>query len=169
MTQKIKEQKKEETKKINATFQKKKIKNRKITNIEHQKNNNLTSKKQKNIQKIRFNKFLAIIKNKITKKNILYLVLLILDIAIIIYSARYNFANYISMGTKTIFVGETKNLLFGKNYISLITTIFFFSYICIINKFLFHQKINKKFVLSLLIFLLILNISLFYIFTKKVY
>lgn len=110
---------------------------------------------------------LTVIKNK---KNIFYTVLIIIDIIIIIYFARHNFANYVSLeGSKSVFIGDKKDLLFGKNYITLITTLFFYIYILISNKMLFHQKNTKKFSISLLIFLILLNTILFFIFTKRVY
>lgn len=131
-----------------------------------------TTKKQKSKenQKENNNKLLLFIKKNLTKKNIFYLIVFILDITIIIYSARNNFANYVSTDkNKSIFIGETKNLLFGRNYITIITTIFFFGYIALSNKILFKQKNTNKNLIFLFAFLLILNISLFYIFTKRVY
>lgn len=125
------------------------------------KNNKTKSQKEKK----KFNP-----KNILTKRNITYFILLILDIAIIIYSARHNYANYVSINQeKSIFVGDSKDLLFGKNYITLITTIFFFVYTLLLNKALFHKKNTKKFIIFLLLLLLILNITLFFIFTKRVY
>lgn len=146
-----------------------KTKGKKLNKKENKFDNKQELKKKKYIKKKK-QQVLIFLKNKLAKKNIFYLIILILDITIIIYSARHNFANYVSInGTKSIFIGETKNLLFGRNYITLITTIFFFCYITLSNKILFKQKTTKKGLIYLLIFLLVLNISLFYIFTKRVY
>ena len=110
------------------------------------------------------------IKSKLNKRTIMYIILLILDIIIIIYSARHNYANYITINEdRKMFVGDSKDLLFGKNYITLITTFFFFIYTLLANKILFHKKNTKKFIILLLLFLLTLNIILFFIFTKRVY
>jgi hypothetical protein len=122
-----------------------------------------TTLKKENSLKIKIKKF-------ITKETIFYFILLVLDIAIIIYSARHNYANYVSLdNTKKVFVGKTKHLLFGKNYITLITTIFFYVYILLSNKILFHKKNKKKFIVTTALILLILNITLFYLFTKRIY
>ncbi len=105
-----------------------------------------------------------------TAQIIIYLILLIVDITIVIYCARRNYANYVSIKEiGEIFVGNTKNLLFGRNYITLIITFFFFVYALLCNKFLFNKKTTKKNIILTIIFLLILNITLFYIFTKKIY
>ena len=125
----------------------------------------LINKKEKKLPKI--SNFL---KSKITKKNIFYSILLILDIIIIIYSARNNYANYVSIdGSDPIFIGKTKDLLLGKNYITLITTAFFYIYTLLTNKILFHQKNNRNSIIGLLIFLLLINITIFFIFTKRIY
>lgn len=146
-----------------------KTKGKKLNKKENKFDNKQELKKKKYIKKKK-QQVLIFLKNKLAKKNIFYLIILILDITIIIYSARHNFANYVSInGTKSIFIGETKNLLIGRNYITLITTIFFFCYIALSNKILFKQKTTKKGLIYLLTFLLVLNISLFYIFTKRVY
>lgn len=138
---------------------------RKKVEEQHQKNKIKNNKTKSQKEKKKFNP-----KNILTKQNITYFILLILDIIIIIYSARHNYANYVSINQeKSIFVGDSKDLLFGKNYITLITTIFFFVYTLLLNKALFHKKNTKKFILLFLTVLLILNITLFFIFTKRVY
>lgn len=145
-----------------STIKKQKEKVNKIKGQRINKNSKIEKKKNFSL--------IEAIKTKISKKNIFYLVLLILDIVIIIYSARHNYANYVSIdGTSSTFIGDTKDLFFGKNYITLITTAFFFVYTCLTNKFLFQRKNTKKFIFTLLTFLLILNLLLFFIFTKRVY
>ena len=102
-------------------------------------------------------------------QNIFYLVLAIVDVATIIYFARHNIVNYVKVGEKTVLISSTKNLLLGKNYIVLITSAFFYIYTIVTRKFLFKQKLHKKFVLLLLALIFGLNIALFYIFTKKLF
>lgn len=148
------------------------------SNLHKKSKKELTAQKKIRSQKIhkrpinqkKYNLFNKIKSKLITKENMFYTVLLILDIAIIIYSARHNYANYILLdNSKKMFVGRTKNLLFGKNYITLITTTFFYIYILLSNKILFHKKNTSKFVITTIIILLILNITLFYLFTKRIY
>ena len=112
-------------------------------------------------------------KNKtiITKETISYAILSIVDIILIIYAARKNYANFVSIaGSKNIYIGKnTRYLLLGKNYITLIITLFFYIYICLLNKLILHKNNTKKFLILFPIVLLIINCLLFYIFTNKIY
>ena len=129
-----------------------------------------TSKKKSSTPKKEENNRLKELLLKPKNQNIIYGVLVLIDIFIIIYSARHNYANYAKLINKErIFIGNTKNLFFGRNYITLIVTFFFFIYILMCNKLLFNKKNTKKSILLTGLFLLILNIVLFYIFTKKIY
>ena len=106
----------------------------------------------------------------INKKKLFFIILIIIDIIINIYFARKNVANYVKLTKEhTIFIGDTKNLIFGRNYISLLTTIFFFIYTSLANRILFREKTTKKFIITTFLFYFILNIILFLIFTKRVY
>ena len=128
------------------------------------------TKKKIHFQKIRGKKINKNIITSIDKKKLFYIVLVIIDIIITIYFARKNAANYVKINEEhTIFVGDTKNLIFGRNYISLITTIFFFIYTCLANRILFREKTTKKFIITTFIFYFILNIILFLLFTKRIY
>ena len=109
------------------------------------------------------------IKKFINKDNIFYFVLLLIDISIIIYSARHNYANYVTINRKKVFIGKTKNILFGRNYIVLITTLFIYVYTLLSNKILLHKENKKEYIIKYGILLLLLNITLFYIFTKRIY
>ena len=68
-----------------------------------------------------------------------------------------------------IFVSKTSYLLFGRNYINLIITIFFYLYICLINRFFLKRKNTKRFLWWLLIGIIFLNLVLFFCFTRKIY
>ena len=126
-------------------------------------------KKKKNKSKKENNRLKNILL-KPKNQNIIYSILMIIDILLIIYAARRNYVNYAKVITEEkIFVGNTKNLLFGRNYIALIITFFFYIYILMCNKLLFNKKITKKNSLLTLIFLLVINITLFYIFAKRIY
>ena len=123
-----------------------------------------TKKKSNNISK-----YMKRLKKYLTKTNTTYLVILLLDIILTIYLARQNMVNYAVVLDEEIFISKTRYLLLGRNYINLITTSFFYIYLCIINKFYLHNKNTKKFLLYSLLILTITNITLFIIFTKKIY
>lgn len=118
----------------------------------------------KNIKNNRTKFFL--LKNKNT---VLVSSLLIIDIILIICFARDNYANYADVEGNVIFVGEIKNLLFGRNYIGLIVTCFIYFYGVLVGKFLCNNKFKIKQLILLFIGIFVLNILLFYIFTNKIY
>lgn len=110
-------------------------------------------------------------KINITKDTISYIILFIINIILIIYSARKNYANYVSIAdSKNIYIGKnTRYLLLGKNYITLIITTFMYIYTFLLNKFILHKNITKKELILFPIILLLINCILFYIFTNKIY
>ena len=121
------------------------------------------SKKKKNKkQKLNLKKY-------ITKQNIIYLIIAISDIFLIIYSARRNMINYVKIENKKMYLGAKANLIFGRNYISLVTTLVVYTYTLLINKVYFKKKTNIKNYIIFLILLLLLNCLIFYIFTNRVY
>ena len=152
---------------------------KKNSDLEKKKNNSAPKKKSKKIEiklkgrKIRkvdiTNKKINIIKDKLTKKNLIYVVLLLVDVILVIYMASRNCVNYIEVGGEEIFVSKSRYLLVGRNYINLIIIAFFYFYTLAIKKFLFREKITKKYLLWLFIFLIVLNMGLFLIFTKRIY
>lgn len=109
------------------------------------------------------------IKKYLTKANITYFGLLVLDIVFVIWLAKKNIVNYVTIFDDKIFVSKTRYLLWGRNYVNVIAIIFFWGYICLINKFFLHKKNTKKFVIGLFIGLVVLNVLLFILFTKRVY
>ncbi len=109
------------------------------------------------------------LKKYITKKNIIYLIIAISDIFLIIYSARRNMINYVKIENKKMYLGAKTNLIFGRNYISLVTTLVVYIYTLLINKVYFKKKINIKNYIIFLILLLLSNCLIFYIFTNRVY
>ena len=126
-------------------------------------------KKRKNKKKNYLNGFdiKKIIKNN--KNKLVLLILGLLDIILIILCARDNVANYVMLNGEDIFVGETKNLLLGRNYITLIITVFIYVYGFFINKILLKNKIKLKYWVFLFVIILVINMLLFYLFTSKVY
>lgn len=109
------------------------------------------------------------LKKYITKQNIIYLIIAISDIFLIIYSARKNMINYVKIENKKMYLGAKTNLIFGRNYISLVTTLVVYIYTLLINKVYFKKKTNIKNYIIFLILLLLLNCLIFYIFTNRVY
>lgn len=105
----------------------------------------------------------------LNKVNITYFVFLLVDIVLVIYLARQNIINYAVILNKEIFVSKTRYLLWGRNYVNVIVIAFFYIYGCLLNKFFLRRKLSKKFLIGLLAILLVLNILLFIIFTKRVY
>lgn len=108
-----------------------------------------------------------LIKNN--KNKLVLLILGLLDIVLIIWCAKDNVANYVILDGEDIFIGETKNLLLGRNYITLVITIFIYGYGFLINKVLLKNKIKFKYLVILFIIILVVNMLLFYLFTNKVY
>ena len=127
--------------------------------------------KKKKTNKSKHNKnIINLIKEKLTKQYLLYLLIALINLTFIIYCARHNYANYVkSEQDGTFFIGDSKDLLFGKNYIVIIFTSFIYIYILLSNKIFFHLKQSKKSMLKLLILLFLINIIIFFIFTKRIY
>lgn len=130
--------------------------------------NSSTDKKKKSNNKDIMNKELFFSKY-LTKTNITYFVFFLIDIILVIYLARGNRVNYVLIFDEEIFVSKTKYLLWGRNYVNVIATSFFYIYGCLLNKFYLKRKNTKKFLISLLAILLIVNVLLFIIFTKRIY
>ena len=129
---------------------------------------NSSTNKKKNNNKGIVNKELLFSKC-LTKVNITYFIFFLIDIILVIYLARGNRVNYVLIFDEEIFVSKTKYLLWGRNYVNVIVTVFFYIYGCLLNKFYLKRKNSNKFLLSLLGILLVLNVLLFVIFTKRVY
>ena len=129
------------------------------------------AKEKKKTNKLKHNKsIINLIKDKLTRQNLLYLLIAFIDIIFIIYCARHNYANYVKNEQDgSFFIGDSKDLLFGKNYIVIIFTSFIYIYILLSNKIFFHLKQSKKSMLKLLILLFLINIIIFFIFTKRIY
>lgn len=126
----------------------------------------LSSKKVNLLKK---NKVLLWIQKKLAKNNLIYLCLSFIDALLIIYFARKNAVNYVQIAGEEIFISKTRYLLLGRNYINLIVTFFFFGYTLVLQRFFFKRKITVKYFIGILLFYFILNVILFYIFTKRIY
>lgn len=124
--------------------------------------NKVTKNKDNKNNELLFSKYF-------TKVNITYFVFFLIDIILVIYLARGNKVNYVLMLDEEIFLSKTKYLLWGRNYVNVIVTTFFYIYGCLLNKFYLKRTNTKKFLLWLLAILLIVNILLFIIFTKRIY
>lgn len=103
------------------------------------------------------------------RRNLVLIGLVLVDIILIIWAARKNIANYVLLNGENIYVGNTRNLLFGRNYITLVITAFIYGYGVIINSILLKNKVKIRYLLLMLVIILVINIILFYIFTNRVY
>lgn len=139
-------------------------KEKKLSNMK-KKTNISNNKKTKDVKKEKKKN----LKSLFTKTNVTFLILFLLNIILVIYSARKNVVNYVTISNQDIFVSKTRYLLWGRNYINIIITVFFYLYICVINHFFLGRKNTRKFLVSLFFILIILNILLFFLFTKRIY
>lgn len=130
--------------------------------------NKSSLKNKKEETNLKYN-FFKKIKKYLTRVNITYFVLAIIDIILVIYTARSNIVNYVVILDEEIFMSKTKYLLFGRNYVNLVIISFFYIYTLLVSKFYLKNKITLKFLGILFLIIFIINILLFYIFTKKVY
>ena len=110
-----------------------------------------------------------ILKKYLNKVNVTYFLLFLFDVVLVIYLARKNIINYVEVLDEEILVGKMKYLFLGRNYINVVVILFFYIYICLINRFFLHRKNTVKFLLLSLVVLVILNVLLFILFSKRVY
>lgn len=103
------------------------------------------------------------------KTAIVYSLLFICDVFLVIYCAKRNKVHYVEILNKSVFIGKTRDMIFGRNYINLIITFFFFGYFLIMNRFFLHRKNTKIFVISSFFLFVVVNFLLFYLFTEKIY
>lgn len=131
----------------------------------------MVSKKAVKKKKEKDRVILLKLKRKIldNKNKLILLILLIIDVGLIIYVASDNAVNYVNVNGEEIFVGQTKNVLFGRNYVTLVISAFIYLYGLLLNKMILQKKISKKLLLFILIGILLFNMILFCIFTNKVY
>ena len=137
---------------------------------DQKKGKSVENKKRKVKTKVKETNFLRVKRFVIKNKNILVGIgLAIVDIVLIIYVARNNVANYVNVNGEDIFIGETKNLLLGRNYITLVISAFIYLYGLLINKVLLKNKISKKNLILSFFCILLFNMIMFCIFTNRVY
>ena len=105
----------------------------------------------------------------VNKTSIIYFLLGLCDVVLVIYCARYNKAHYVKLLDEDIFIGKTKNLIFGRNYINLIISLFFYVYSLLIYRLFLKKRFNKMYVIGSLLLIFIVNIILFVCFSVKVY
>ena len=129
----------------------------------------MSSLKKKEKKLISSNKNKINLRKYLTKVNITYFILLVIDAVLVVCLARKNIVNYVVISDEKFFVSKTRYLLWGRNYVNLIVIAFFYIYTCLINKFFLHRKNSKRFLIWLLFILILLNCMLFVLFTKRVY
>lgn len=106
----------------------------------------------------------------LTKKELIsYISLFLVDVILVIFCAKQNIVHYVDYGDMNFFVSKTRYLLWGRNYVNLIIITFFYIYGCVMNRFFLQRRNTKKFLIWFLVSLLVVNVILFLIFTKRVY
>ena len=108
-------------------------------------------------------------KRVFNKKCIVHLFLLFLDILLVLFCAFKNKVHYVDFFSSSVLVGNTWDMLLGRNCVNVIITFFFWFYIMAIDKFYFKKNFSFKRGFVLLLLLIFINFSLFYIFTRRVY
>lgn len=103
------------------------------------------------------------------KEYLVYFFIMICDMVLVIYCACQNKVQYVKMLGKDIFVGKSQDMFFGKNYINVIIIMFFGIYLLAVRKRLFHKGVTKKSLMITFCGVILINLVLFYIFTKRVY
>ena len=104
-----------------------------------------------------------------TKANIIYFWIGLFDVICVVGCARYNKAQYFKLLGNDYFVGTTKYLVFGRNYVNVIITLFFYIYFLLIRKFILKRKNEKMIVIGVFLILFVINIILFSCFSAKIY
>ncbi len=103
------------------------------------------------------------------KSVVIYFFLLLFDAFLVIFCAKQNKVNYVVLFDKDIFVGKSIYLFLGRNYVNAIIIVFFYLYNITVYKFFLKKRYTKKFLIGSLIFFVIFNCMLFYLFTVRVY
>lgn len=104
------------------------------------------------------------------KKNILiHIFLVIVDVVMVIFMARNNVVHLVRVNGNKIVLGSTGYLLFGRNYVNLVIISFFSMYTIFLQRFLLKKRITWKYIIFTILFYFLLNMILFYCFTKRVY
>ena len=108
-------------------------------------------------------------KKFINKVSITYFFVFLCDIVLVILCAMKNKVHYVSFFNENIFVGNTRDMLLGRNFVNIIITLFFYIYFLVMNHFFLRRKNTKKFMIWMFVLFVFVNCLLFYIFTKKIY
>ena len=103
------------------------------------------------------------------KLHLCHFLLIVCDIILVIYCARQNKVHYVKLFDENIFVGNTRDLVLGRNYVNVIISCFFYIYMLLIEKFFLHRNVNKKTLICFFVGIWCINLILFCIFTQKIY
>ena len=102
-------------------------------------------------------------------KNYIYFFLIVVNVLFTIFIAKKNSINYATVFGKNILITEKTYAFLGRNYINLFIILFFSFYTILLKKVLMKKKITWKFVAFSFLFYFILDILLFYYFTKHIF
>ncbi len=103
------------------------------------------------------------------KRILVHFALIVIDVILVWYMARRNMVHLVQLNGKDVLLGNTRFLLFGRNYVNLIIIAFFSIYTIFLQRFFFKRKLIWKFILGVILFYFVLNIVLFSIFTVRIY
>ena len=103
------------------------------------------------------------------RNDIISLFMLLCDVAVVIFCALKNKVQYVNIMDRDILIGETRDMLLGKNYVVIIITLFFFVYYLWMNRLIFKKSINLKRMALVLMLLFFINCMFFYVFTVRIY
>lgn len=105
----------------------------------------------------------------LSDKNYIYFFLIVVNVLFTIFIAKKNSINYATVFGKNILITEKTYAFLGRNYINLFIILFFSFYTILLKKVLMKKKITWKFVVFLFLFYFILDVLLFYYFTKRIF
>ncbi len=109
------------------------------------------------------------IKKFFNKVTVSYILIFLLDIVLVIFCATKNKVNYTSILGDEFVIGKNSAMFLGRNYVNVFITLFFYLYILAINKVFLHVKNTRGKMIMFFLCLVILNLVLFFVFTKRVY
>lgn len=137
--------------------------------VNHKKNSKQKVSKKKNVKHEVIQNIWKKIYKYFTKKNITYVVLILIDLILVLCFARRNVVHYVKYNGSKRMIGRMRYLLFGRNYINLILTTFMYFYFLGMNRFFLKERNTKKFIILLFCLIIVVNFVLFFLFTKRVF
>ena len=108
-------------------------------------------------------------KKLLSKENFIYLFIVLINIVFTIYIAQKTSIHYAKVLGNNILVTNNLYMFFGRKYVNLLIIGFFSLYTILIRKFILKRKNKLSTFFFILLFYFLLDILLFYIFTKRIF